>query len=147
MSEPAIPSRFRLRVKQRLTVLTYAEEHGVKPASRHFGLNYKTVRRWRIRHQTHGVLGLVPRYPKRRRRRVAPEVIPLVKEARLEHRFGAARTRIWLQRVQGVGVATQTIQRLFRDFGQLACLVDGSVARSSCGSLRRISPATRFRSM
>jgi transposase InsO family protein len=117
MSEPAIPSRFRLRVKQRLTVLTYVEEHGVKPAGRHFGLNHKTVRRWRIRHETHGVLGLVPRYPKRRQRRVAPEVIPLVKQARLEHRFGAARTRIWLQRVHGIGVATQTIQRLFRDFG------------------------------
>src|SRR4030095_15181892 len=101
MSEPAIPSRFRLRVKQRLTVLTYAEEHGVKPASRHFGLNYKTVRRWRIRHQTHGVLGLVPRYPKRRRRRVAPEVIPLVKEARLEPPVCAAPPRLLVQRRAG----------------------------------------------
>lgn len=117
MSEPVIPSRYRLRVKQRLVVIVYAEDHGVKPAGRHFGLSHKTVRRWRDRHRADGVLGLLPRYPKRRRRRVAPEVIPLVQQARTDHRFGAARTRIWLQRVHGISVATQTIQRLFRDLG------------------------------
>jgi len=117
MSEPVIPSRYRLRVKQRLVVISYAEDHGVKPAGRHFGLSHKTVRRWRDRHRADGVLGLLPRYPKRRRRRVAPEVIPLVQQARTEHRFGAARTRIWLQRVHGISVATQTIQRLFHDLG------------------------------
>jgi transposase InsO family protein len=40
-----------------------------------------------------------------------------VKQARLEHRFGAHRTRIWLLRVHGISVAAQTIQRLFRDLG------------------------------
>ena len=98
-------------------VITYAEHYGIKPAGRHFGVSHKTVRRWRARHRFHGVLGLVPQYPKRRRRRVAAGVIPLVQQARTEHRFGAARTRIWLQRVHGISVATQTIQRLFRDLG------------------------------
>src|SRR6185437_16458361 len=92
-----IPPQYRLRVKQRLKIVQYAEEHGVKPAGRHFGLDRKTVREWRDRHRELGVAGLLPRYPKRRRRRVPTAVIPLVREARTEHRFGAARTRIWLQ--------------------------------------------------
>jgi hypothetical protein len=37
--------------------------------------------------------------------------------ARLEHQFGASRTRIWLERVHYVRVATETIQRVFRDIG------------------------------
>jgi transposase InsO family protein len=117
MPDFVIPPRYRLRVKQRLVVIAYAEAHGVKPAGRHFGLNRKTVREWRDRHRAHGLAGLLPRYPTRRRRRVAPEVMPLVRLARIEHRFGAARTRIWLQRVHGISVATQTITRLFRDLG------------------------------
>ena len=36
MSDAVIPTRYRLRVKQRLVVLAYAEEHGLKPAARHF---------------------------------------------------------------------------------------------------------------
>jgi transposase InsO family protein len=117
MSDAVVPIRYRLRVKQRLVVLAYAEEHGLKPAARHFALSRTTVREWRDRHRAQGFPGLLPRYPKRRRRRVAVEVIPLVKVARTEHRFGAARTRIWLQRVHGISVATQTITRLFRDLG------------------------------
>ena len=39
-----IPVRYRLRVKQRLAVVSYAEEYGAKPASRRFGLNRKTIR-------------------------------------------------------------------------------------------------------
>ena len=66
MSELGILSHYGLRVKQRLVVIAYAEEHGVKPAERHFGINRKTVRRWRNRHRSHGVAGLLPRYPKRR---------------------------------------------------------------------------------
>ncbi len=42
-----IPTRYRLRLKQRLAVVTCAEEYGVKPAGRRFGLNRKTVREWR----------------------------------------------------------------------------------------------------
>src|SRR5262245_55197416 len=109
MSDAVIPIRYRLRVKQRLVVLAYAEEHGLKPTARHFALSRTTVREWRDRHRDHGSPGLLPRYPKRRRRRVAAEVMPLVRVARTEHGFGAARTRIWLQRVHGISVATQTI--------------------------------------
>jgi hypothetical protein len=88
-------------------VLAYAEEHGLKPAARHFALSRTTVRQWRDRRDAQGPAGLLPQYPKRRRRRVAPELIPLVKQARLEHRFGADRTRIWLQRVHGISIAAQ----------------------------------------
>jgi transposase InsO family protein len=117
MADVAIPPRYRARVKQRMKVLAYVKEHGVRPAARHFALSRITVREWRERYRADGVAGLLPRYPKRRTARIKPEIIPLVKEARLEHRFGADRTRIWLQRVHGISVAAQTIQRLFRDFG------------------------------
>jgi hypothetical protein len=55
-----------------------------------------------------------------------PEAAPASRGARadsahqagaVEHRFGADRTRIWLQRVHGISIAAQTIQRLFRDLG------------------------------
>jgi transposase InsO family protein len=117
MADLTIPPHYRVRVKQRLKVLAYAEEHGLKPAARHFALSRTTVREWRDRRDAQGPAGLLPRYPKRRRRRVAPEIIPLVKQARVEHRLGADRTRIWLQRVHGISIAAQTIQRLFRDLG------------------------------
>jgi transposase len=116
-SDLVISPQYRVRVNQRLKVLAYAEEHGLKPAARHFALSRTTVREWRDRHDAHGLGGLLPRYPKCRRRCVSPEVIPLVKQARVEHRFGAHRTRIWLQRVHGISIAAQTIQRLFRDSG------------------------------
>jgi len=53
MSDAVIPIRYRLRVKQRLVVLAYAEEHGLKPAARHFALGRTTVREWRDRHRDH----------------------------------------------------------------------------------------------
>jgi transposase InsO family protein len=117
MAETTIPPQYRARVKHRLKVLAYLEEHGVRPAARHFALSRVTIREWRHRYRADGVEGLLPRYPKRRTARVNPEIIPLVKLARLEHRFGADRTRIWLQRVHGISIAAQTIQRLFRDLG------------------------------
>jgi len=117
MSNVVIPSQYRARVKQRLRVLAYVREHGLKPAARHFALSRITVRTWRNRHRAEGVQGLLPRYPNRRRGRLPPETIALVREARIEHRLGADRTRIWLQRVHGISIAAQTIQRLFRDLG------------------------------
>jgi hypothetical protein len=32
-----IPTRYRLLVKQRLAVVEYVRQHGIKPASRQFG--------------------------------------------------------------------------------------------------------------
>jgi transposase InsO family protein len=76
-----------------------------------------TVRQWWRNWQRAGVQGLVPQYPARRRRRIGADVVALITQARLEHKFGANRTQIWLARVHQVRVATQTIQRVFRDIG------------------------------
>jgi hypothetical protein len=34
---PGIPTRYRLRVKQRFAVVEYVRQYGIKPASRQFG--------------------------------------------------------------------------------------------------------------
>jgi transposase-like protein len=49
MARVVIPTQYRLRVKQRLAAVTDAEELGVKPAARHFGLDRRTIRTWRNR--------------------------------------------------------------------------------------------------
>ena len=55
-----ITARHRLRVKQRRRIVDYAVEHGIKPASRHFGLARRTVRTWVRRWRAGGDEGLVP---------------------------------------------------------------------------------------
>jgi transposase len=117
MKAIAIPSRYRLRVKQRLAVVQYAVAHGIKPASRHFGLERKTIRRWRARWVTDGVTGLVPRYRKERVSRLPAAVLELIGHARRELKYGAPRTRIWLRRVHQHVVSLATIQRIFRKLG------------------------------
>lgn len=118
MTTSGIPAKYRLRVKQRLAVVTYAEEHGVQPASRHFGLHRHTVTDWRERWLGNGPDGLVPRYPpRRRRRRLNDGIIALIRQARTEHRFGAVRAQIWLARVHNIRTTSRTIQRVFRDLG------------------------------
>ncbi|HEV8275198.1 MAG TPA: integrase core domain-containing protein [Streptosporangiaceae bacterium] len=112
-----VSPRYRWRVQQRITVLAYARDHGMAAAGRHYGVSAKTVRRWRDRWQAGGVPGLVPRYPRRRAGRIRPELVPLIEHARKELGDGAARTRLWLQRVHQARLAMGTIQRVFRDLG------------------------------
>src|SRR5260370_14115569 len=108
-------------VRYRLLVLEYAGQHGPAAAGRHYGLSARTIRRWRKRWRQSGVGGLVPSYPRHRARRVSPAAIELIRQARQEFGYGAARTRLWLQRVHGIRLAMGTIQRVFRDLG-LPCL-------------------------
>ena len=46
-----------------------------------------------------------------------PAAIELIRQARQGLGYGAARTRLWLQRVHGVRLTMGTIQRVFRDIG------------------------------
>lgn len=108
---------YRIRVRYRLLVLEYARSHGLAAAGRHYGLSSRTVRRWRVRWRALGLAGLVPRYPRRRQRRVKPEVVDLIRHARQELAYGAARTRLWLFRVHQVRLAMGTIQRVFGELG------------------------------
>jgi len=48
---------------------------------------------------------------------VSPAAIELIRHTRQELGLGAARTRLWLQRVHGIRLAMGTIQRVFRDLG------------------------------
>jgi hypothetical protein len=93
MVTSVIPVRYRLRPKQRLAVVTYAEEHGIKR------IDHKTVREWTKRWSRAGQRGLLPRYPDRRQRRLDERVIALITQARTELEFGAVRKQIWLARV------------------------------------------------
>lgn len=113
----SIPTRYQLRVKQRRRVVQYAEEHGQRAASRHFGLARRTVRSWFRRWKAGGELGLVPLYRERRQRRVSDGILELARVARVEYRWGSTRTRIWLERVHKIRVNAKTIQRIFRDIG------------------------------
>jgi len=117
MSECSIPARYRLRVKQRLAIVAFAREHGIKPASRHFGFARRTVRAWLRRWKADGEVGLVPKYPRQRKRRLPATTIDLIRVARTEHQWGAPRTRVWLERVHSLRVNARTIQRVFCDIG------------------------------
>jgi transposase-like protein len=89
MKTSGIPSRYRLRVKQRLAILEYAVKHGIKPASRRFGLERKTIRRWCDCWRAGGITGPVPKYPKERTSRLADELVQLISHARKELQYGA----------------------------------------------------------
>lgn len=118
MELKAVPSRYRLRVKQHLAIVRYVEQHNVRAAARRFGLARGTVRLWRDRWRAEGLKGLIPHYPeRRRRRRVTPEMVELIRKARAELEYGSGKTKIWLERVHGVRLTAVTIQRVFRDLG------------------------------
>ena len=61
MIDRSISRAYGWKVQGRLAVLDYAAGHGVKPAAARFGLDRKTVRRWRDRAREAGAPGLVPR--------------------------------------------------------------------------------------
>jgi transposase InsO family protein len=117
LSDVKVRPMYRTRVRYRLLVLEYAGHHGSAAAGRHYGISVRTIRRWRRRWRSGGLAGLVPLYPRHRQRRLTPVVIELIRQARQECAYGAARTRLWLQRVHGVRLAMGTIQRVFRDLG------------------------------
>src|SRR5215813_4547860 len=117
MRDAAVPRRYRLRVQERLLVIEYAAANGVRPASRRFGMTSRTIRRWRARWRENGVRGLIPRYPARRRRRIAEPLIELIRHARVDFSYGSTRTQLWLWRVHRLRVSQTTIQRVVRELG------------------------------
>lgn len=117
LSDVKVRLQYRLRVRQRLMVLQFARLQGPTAAARRFGVSVRTIRRWRVRWRQDALQGLVPRYPRRRGRRITPRVIELVGQARRDLAYGAQRTQLWLRRVHDVRVAGGTIQRIFRDLG------------------------------
>jgi len=117
MKLPNVKRQYRWTVRRRLAVLAYVDAHSLKGASRHFGLDRKTIRTWRTRYRAAGVEGLVPRYPERRPSRLTPEILALLEHARREQEYGAARTRVWLWRVHHIRLPLATIQRAFRRLG------------------------------
>jgi transposase len=86
------------------------------PPVRHFGLDRRTVRRWVRRWRVGGDIGLVPQDPERKRR-LPDTTRELIRVARVEHRYGAARTQVWLKRVHQIHANTSTIRRVFREIG------------------------------
>src|SRR5947199_2014170 len=105
MLDRSISRRYRWKVQGRMAVLEYAATHGIRPAAARFGLDRKTVRAWRTRLKEAGTVGLAPRYPKRRRRRIPDSVVELIAHARREFGWGACRIRLWLLRVHQLKVA------------------------------------------
>ena len=114
---PGIPTRYRLRVKQRLRILEFARERGLHAASRRFGITRSIVRTWRRRFEAEGVHGLIPRCPAWRKSLLPEEVLGLIRHARTQLEYGAARTQIWLRRVHSINLYQATIQRAFRRMG------------------------------
>src|SRR3989442_15217271 len=112
LSDVKVRLQYRWRVRQRLMVLHFARVHGPTAAARRFGVTTRTIRRWRVRWRQGGLEGLVPRYPRRRGRRITPRGIELIGQARPELAYGASRTQLWLRRVPDVRVATGTIHRV-----------------------------------
>src|SRR5262245_47543197 len=109
MSQPQMSRQYRWKVQVRLAVLEYVTAHGLKAAAERFGLDRKTVREWRDRTRADGVVGLVPRYPARHRRRIPATTVTFIEQARREFGWGACRIRLWLLRVHQVQVNATSV--------------------------------------
>lgn len=94
LSDVKVRLQYRWRVRQRLIVLHFARLHGPTAAGRRFGVSARTIRRWRVRWRQDGLEGLIPRYPRRRERRVTPRVVELVGHAFRELAYGASHTQL-----------------------------------------------------
>ena len=77
LSDVKVRLQYRWRVRQRLMVLQFARLHGPTAAGLRFGVSVRTIRRWRVRWRQDALEGLVPRYPRRRGRRIAQRVLRL----------------------------------------------------------------------
>src|SRR5215469_8383659 len=84
LSDVKVQLQYRWRVRQRLMVLHFARLHRPTAAGRRFGVSARTIRRWRVRWRQDALQGLVPRYPRRRGRRITPRVVELIGQARRE---------------------------------------------------------------
>jgi hypothetical protein len=121
-----ISPRYQLRVKQRRRVVEFAEDDGFRVAARHFGLARRTVRtwwRWNAKGPRPTLSGSPP----------APRVGGIVSwraVARTEYRWGATRTRTWLERVHQIRVNAKTIQRVFCDLGHEDGEAQGETAQA-----------------
>ena len=82
LSDVKVRLQYRWRVRQRLMVLHFARLQGPTAAGRRFGVSVRTIRRWRARWRLDALQGLVPRYPRRRGRRITPRIVELIGQAR-----------------------------------------------------------------
>ena len=73
----------------------------------------------------------MPTYPQHRPRRVPPAATESIRHTRQDPGWGAARTRLWRQRVHGIPLAMDTIHHVFRDLRvrRLGGSASGSLAR------------------
>src|SRR5262249_55506650 len=115
LSDVKVRLQYRWRVRQRLMVLHLARLQGPTAAGRRFGVSVRTIRRWRARWRVDALQGLVPRYPRRRGRRITPRVVELIWQATRELEYGAQRTQLWLRPVHDARVALRAIPRGFPD--------------------------------
>ena len=91
LSDVKVRLQYRWRVRQRLMVLHFARLHGPTAAARRCGVSAWTIRRWQARWRQDALQGLVPRYPRRRGRRITPHVVELIGQAVANSRTGASR--------------------------------------------------------
>jgi len=101
---------------QRLRLIQYARQHGIKPAARYFSTTVPTVRKWLRRYQQHGPSGLLERS---RARHHQPHKTPAAVQAQLiELRktlptFGARR----LIREFDLSAGHCAVERIWREQG------------------------------